>query len=124
MFAAMLEKEGGLERVVLYIDDLDRCPPDVVVKVLEAIHLLLALPVFVVMVAVDPRWLHQAIRLHYAAMLPHDVLTPAHYLEKIFQIPFQLPGMDETGFVRLIRGLSASDVVVACAAGGVGCRRV
>lgn len=112
MFAAMLgEEQDGLERVVLYIDDLDRCPPDVVVKVLEAIHLLVALPVFVVVVAVDPRWLHQAIRLHYAAMLPHDVLTPTHYLEKIFQIPFQLPSMDEAGFVRLVRGLSASDVV-------------
>ena len=37
-FAAILDKEGdgGLERIVLYIDDLDRCPPEVVIKVLEA----------------------------------------------------------------------------------------
>jgi hypothetical protein len=111
LFAAMIDKEpddlGGLERVVLYIDDLDRCPPDVVIKVLEAIHLLVALPVFVVVVAVDPRWLHQAIRHHYKEMLPHDVLTPDHYLEKIFQIPFQLPAMDVGGFGRLMLGLAA-----------------
>ncbi|MFD5244487.1 P-loop NTPase fold protein [Amycolatopsis sp. NPDC058340] len=30
----------SLLRTVLYIDDLDRCPPKVVVQVLEAIHLL------------------------------------------------------------------------------------
>ncbi len=114
-FAAILDKEreteGGLERIVLYVDDLDRCPPSVVIKVLEAVHLLVALPVFVVVVAVDPRWLHQAIRLHYATMLPDNVVTPAHYLEKIFQIPFRLPAMDEAGFGRLVRDLSGIEEV-------------
>jgi hypothetical protein len=109
-FAAILEEErtadGGLERIVLYIDDLDRCPPDVVVKVLEAIHLLVALPVFVVVVGVDARWLRQAITQHYAAMLPDDVMTPADYLEKIFQVPFQLSAMDRTGFGDLVRTLA------------------
>ena len=111
-FAAILDREreadGGLERIVLYIDDLDRCPPDVVVKMLEAIHLLVALPVFVVVVAADSRWLLQAIRQHYADMLPDDVLTPADYVEKIFQIPFQLSGMDEDGFADLVRELAGS----------------
>jgi len=106
-FDTMLSKEGegGLERIVLYIDDLDRCPPDVVIKVLEAVHLLVALPVFVVVVAVDPRWLHQAIRHHYAAMLP----DPVNYLEKIFQIPFQLSTMDEHGFGNLVQALSGQE---------------
>jgi len=45
-----------LQRIVLYVDDLDRCPPTKVVDVLRATHLLLALPLFVVIVAVDPRW--------------------------------------------------------------------
>lgn len=105
-FAAILAKErdagGGLERIVLYIDDLDRCSPAVVVKVLEAIHLLVALPVFVVVVAVDARWLRQAIEQHYAQM---DV-SPANYLEKIFQIPFQLSKMDHDGFTGLVRTLA------------------
>lgn len=35
-------------RIVLYIDDLDRCPPDKVVDVLQACHLLLCFPLFVV----------------------------------------------------------------------------
>lgn len=105
-FAVILDKErdseGGLERIVLYIDDLDRCAPDVVVKVLEAIHLLVALPVFVVVVAVDARWLRQAITQHYESMN----LSPANYLEKIFQVPFQLSAMDRTGFGDLVRTLA------------------
>ena len=44
-----------INRVVLYIDDLDRCPPDKVVEVLQAVHLLLSFPAFVAIVAVDAR---------------------------------------------------------------------
>ena len=52
--------EGGkppapetLNRIILYIDDLDRCDPERVIDVLQAVHLLLAFPLFVVVVAVD-----------------------------------------------------------------------
>src|SRR5262249_7011132 len=51
-----------LERIVLYIDDLDRCPPRRVVEVLTAMQLLLALPLFV---AVDPRWLVRSLEHHH-----------------------------------------------------------
>ncbi len=44
-----------LNRIVLYIDDLDRCPPKRVVEVLQAVHLLLAFELFVVVVGVDAR---------------------------------------------------------------------
>ncbi len=39
-----------IDRIVLYIDDLDRCPEVKVVEVLQAVHLLLAYPLFVVVV--------------------------------------------------------------------------
>ena len=42
-----------LSRIILYIDDLDRCDPERVIDVLQAVHLLLAFPLFVVVVAVD-----------------------------------------------------------------------
>jgi hypothetical protein len=37
----------AIDRIVLYVDDLDRCPPPRVVEVLEAVHLLLAGRLFV-----------------------------------------------------------------------------
>ena len=93
-----------LERIVLYIDDLDRCPPRRVVEVLEAVHLMLALELFVVVVAVDARWLVRSLEYHHhdlfrAANMEADSLskddvagwaTPIDYLDKIFQIPYVL----------------------------------
>jgi hypothetical protein len=119
-----------IDRIVLYIDDLDRCEVDTVVRVLEAIHLLLAFPLFVVVVGVDPRWMHNALTIKYDKFL-HNKKKPApgepkaankndeedeeeegiidhpatsyDYLEKIFQIPFVLKPMDDTGKRKMIQ---------------------
>lgn len=89
-----------VSRIVLYIDDLDRCPADRVVEVLKLVHLLLAFPLFVCVAAVDPRWITRC--LHQApGLLDHadrsDLddefgipATAADYIEKIFQIPLWL----------------------------------
>lgn len=105
-----------LERIILYIDDLDRCNEETVVKVLEAIHLLLAFPLFVVVVGVDPRWMHNALNIQYSKLLSASansngnghpkiggVASSYDYLEKIFQIPFALKPMDPIGRSKLIK---------------------
>ncbi|NVZ67503.1 hypothetical protein HX867_35930, partial [Pseudomonas gingeri] len=61
--------EISFKRIVIYIDDLDRCPPEKVVDVLQAVHLLLTFPIFVVMVAVDVRWVSNALLKHYPGMM-------------------------------------------------------
>lgn len=71
--STLLTKSDGdptlprIDRIVLYIDDLDRRRTDRVIEVLEAVHLLLAFPLFTV-VAVDPRWLRQSLLDHYASV--------------------------------------------------------
>lgn len=112
----------GIDRIILYIDDLDRCPPKRVVQVLEAIHLLLAFDLFVVVVGVDSRWVARSLLEQYPLLAPDDiadaktVLGPNHpiteggaspldYLEKIFQIPFWLHRMSPDACGRLIEGL-------------------
>jgi hypothetical protein len=105
-----------IERIVLYIDDLDRCHPDKVVEVLQAVHLLLAFDLFVVIVAVDPRWLERSLYRAYVPELAERNLngmgaqhlrefSPQNYLEKIFQIPFSLAAMSSDGYVKLINDL-------------------
>ncbi len=88
-----------LERVILYIDDLDRCTPRKVVDVLAAVHLLLALPLFVVVVAVDPRWLRRCLEQYYAELFggTDGGASPLDYLDKIFQVVFALRPMGEEG---------------------------
>jgi ribosomal 50S subunit-associated protein YjgA (DUF615 family) len=98
----------NLQRIVLYIDDLDRCPDKTVVKVLEAVHLLLALPLFAVVVGVDSRWLEGALEREYDNQLGEGgVASASDYLEKIFQLPYWLPRLDtgegkKTSFSRLV----------------------
>ena len=106
--------ELPLERVVLYIDDLDRCAPERVVDVLAAVHLMLALPLFVVIVAVDPRWLRGALRGHQRDLLAADPdlatsADPLDYLDKIFQIPFALRRPDQAAMAAYLRTLLAED---------------
>lgn len=104
-----------IDRIVLYIDDLDRCSPRLV-DVLQAVHLLLALDLFVVVVGVDPRWLLRSLQSQYDELLtrPQDSedetgwqASPQDYLEKIFNIPFVLPEMSSDGYKDLISGLAS-----------------
>ncbi len=109
-----------VDRIVLYIDDLDRCREKTVVEVLQAVNLLLAFPLFVVVVGVDPRWLLHSLEHHSAALGAHsddtsdpelELLwqsTPLNYLEKILQIPYTLRPMSSIGFGRLVDTLSGA----------------
>lgn len=112
-----------LERIILYIDDLDRCTPARVVEVLAAIHLMLALPLFVVIVAVDPRWLLEALRHHYRELISWEPAatatsgtapgdrpsTPLDYLDKIFQIPFTVRSLTPENAAGYLASLLGQD---------------
>ena len=114
-------KDYRIDRIVLYIDDLDRCPPKQVVDVLQAIHLLLAFELFVVVVGVDARWVRHSLRKHYPELLDEDLddqktngkketrwtraATPRDYVEKIFQIPFWIKPMEPGDSEKLFKAL-------------------
>lgn len=116
-----------LDRIILYIDDLDRCDDDKVLEVLEAVHLLMAFPLFIVVVGVDKRCVSNALRyrniLKYTSManvspkeLKEDysieVIEPEEYLEKIFQIPFRLKAAKPDAIKGLIGNLLKNEIEV------------
>lgn len=104
-------KEIIIDRIILYIDDLDRCQPEKVVEVLEAVHLLLAFDLFVVVVGVDPRWLTGSLNLTHQNFKDTKLnITPKQYLEKIFQIPFKVKSMNESNKKALVQQLLAQDI--------------
>jgi len=120
------------DRIVLYVDDLDRCRPDQVVHMLEAVHLLLALDLFVVVVAVDSRWLTRALEVHYRDLLvatdsrESDGLrasTPQNYLEKIFQVTYALGPMKPEHVAEYVASLSSSQSAEATARAASGAAR-
>ena len=85
-------------------------------QVLQAVHLLLSFPIFVVVVAVDARRLAQSLEAEYPGLLGEDEAsdaapgaTPSDYLEKIFQIPFTVAPLDIDVGTRFIDCLLESD---------------
>ena len=108
-------------RIIIYIDDLDRCPAERVTELLEACHVLLGFEGFVVVLAADPRWIGRSLQAHYKPQLGNqpDIdasldlrepdglasISPLHYLEKIIQIPYWLPPLDTKQCVQYITGL-------------------
>jgi KAP-like P-loop domain-containing protein len=102
------------DRIVLFVDDLDRCPTSLVAEVLQAVHLLLAFPLFVVVVGVDARWVVHSLAQHHAELTAEPesdgrvaTSTPIQYLEKIFQIPYRLSSLGRSGYEQLITAMTS-----------------
>jgi hypothetical protein len=87
------DTDGRVERILLHIDDLDRCPPDRVVDVLQTLTLLLSTSLFVVVVAADPRTLRHALERDAAAAthLEGRAAGALEHLDALFQVPYALP---------------------------------
>ncbi len=85
---------GHLRRVVVLVDDLDRCLPDTVVETLETMRLFLSVPKMSFVIAADEDRVADALRDRYdRANGPNgDAEEPARlYLHKIVQTTLRLP---------------------------------
>lgn len=103
------------KRLVMFVDDLDRCLPEKAIEVLEAIKLFVDAPGCVFVLGVDQEVIGRGVECRYArlrrdgeapASLPVD---GARYLEKIIQLPFQLPQAAAGDMRRFVGGLVAAD---------------
>ncbi len=79
------------ERILVIVDDLDRCEPDRTVEMLKAVKLLLDFDRFIVLLGIDARIVGSAVEKHYENLLGKAGATGSQYLDKIIQIPFQIP---------------------------------
>ncbi len=99
-FEKML-KDTRYRKLVILIDDLDRCTPERVIENLEAIKLFLSVSGTAFVIGADPRIVEHAIRLRYAerAVNQRDDDTDRlvkDYLEKVIQIPYRLPRLSSS----------------------------
>ncbi len=94
----------GDPRVVLFIDDLDRCPPDKVVEVLEAAQLLVKTQLFVIVIAIDVRYVTRALENEYRGVLIRSgEPSGLDYIEKIIQIPYRVRSVSKPGVIKFMR---------------------
>ncbi|MCE8003960.1 Qat anti-phage system ATPase QatA [Billgrantia ethanolica] len=93
-FAELLEN-AEIDRLIVLVDDLDRCLPNTAIETLEAIRLFLFVPRAAFVIAADEGMIEYAVRQHFPDL---PVATgPAtyarNYLEKLIQVPFRLPSL-------------------------------
>ncbi|PPF14310.1 MULTISPECIES: P-loop NTPase fold protein [unclassified Rathayibacter] len=87
---------GQSKRYVVFIDELDRCSPDDVVKTLEGLRTFLGDKRCVFVVAFDREAVAETISKHLRHEVPHGPAAPYYgtsgeYLDKIFQFQLSLP---------------------------------
>lgn len=79
----------GLGRpLVLFIDNLDRCLPDVAIGTLEAIRLFLFIEGTAFVIAADEDMVRHSVAKHFRDPNARHVND---YLDKVIQVPFQVP---------------------------------
>jgi hypothetical protein len=96
-----------LDRIVVLVDDLDRCLPDTVVETLEAIRLFLSAKGMSFIIAADEDRVAEAIQQRFNTPAPNDGdEDPAKlYLHKIVQTTIPLPALsrfDTEAFLFLL----------------------
>ena len=96
-FAELLKDSAfdSLHRIVVVVDDLDRCLAGTVIDTLEAIKLFLAVPKMAFVIAADEESVASAIASTYGAS-PGGARLARQYLEKIVQIPVRVPTLGLT----------------------------
>lgn len=115
-FEELLGSDGlkHISRVVVLVDDLDRCLPDTVVETLEAIRLFLSAKGMSFVIAADEDRVADAIQQRLKAPPPADPETesPAKlYLHKIVQTTIPLPGLSRFDTHAYLFLLLAHDAV-------------
>lgn len=123
-----LDRWSRPRRLVVFVDDLDRCSHARIGQTLDAIRLVMDVPDVVVVLGIDPRIAFQAMALQY-----EDFADPRRskeeiardYLGKIIQVPIRLrrPSEDELdGFVdkRLFAGVRSPRTATSADGGGDG----
>jgi len=94
-YKEMLALIPKVQRVVVLVDDLDRCLPDAVTATLEAIKLFLSTEKMVFVLAADQDMVRDAISVSLDGARRGDIFAK-RYLEKIVQLPISLPRLSAT----------------------------
>ena len=82
------------KRLVVFVDNLDRCLPENAIKSLEAMRLFLSMDKTAFIVAADVDIIRHAVSTHFKGASPRHVID---YLDKLIQFPVAVPklGMRE-----------------------------
>ena len=112
-FKEMLD-EANINKLIVLIDDLDRCLPDRIIDNLEAIKLFLNVDNTAFVIGADQRIVRDAIRHRYKDLIERDEAAEnkrvvVDYLEKLIQVPYNLPKLSDSEVETYITLLFCED---------------
>jgi hypothetical protein len=127
IFTELFAKKARDNRVCVFVDDLDRCMPDVALELLEAIKIFLGQVPCVFIVAADESLIGQGLKLRYRDLLETggDGSVQAYfdqkgkeYFEKIIQLRIRVPERTPRQVHTYIsaqfpRWMPATDIILA-----------
>ena len=95
----MLE-DAAIKKLVVLIDDLDRCLPDVAIDTLEAVRLFMFSEKTAFVIAADESMIRYAVKKHFPDAINENKINAGDnfankYLEKLIQVPFRIPALGE-----------------------------
>ncbi len=102
-FTELVEKYTGDKRLIILIDDLDRCTPESAIATLEAIKLFLSVPNCIFVIAVENNIVQEGIKHKYGTSVS---FSGRDYLEKIIQLPFSIPKPNDDAMRQFLDFLS------------------
>ncbi|EGG90606.1 hypothetical protein HMPREF0491_00477 [Lachnospiraceae oral taxon 107 str. F0167] len=92
-FASLLE-ESKISRLVVFIDELDRCRPDTILDTLEAIKLFLFEGKVAFVIGADERHISYAVKSKFKDIEGIQIDIGKEYLEKLIQYPIRIPQLN------------------------------
>ncbi len=87
-------------RLIIFVDDLDRCTPQRALELLESIKTFFDIEGIIYVVGIDPTSINSIIATKYGEKSKIDGLN---YLQKIVQLTFPIPVWNEEGVSNTIR---------------------
>lgn len=105
--------ESKYDKVIVLIDDLDRCLPNVIIETLEAVKLFMFEESTAFVIATDELMVEYAVKKYfpiYESGITGNEFA-RQYLEKLIQIPFRIPILGESESKNYILLLLISSVL-------------
>ncbi len=94
-------KENPSTRVVVFIDDLDRCSPKKALEVFESVKVFLDIDGFIFIMGLSHETIAKLIEAEYKT----TEIIGEEYIRKIIQIPFLLPNWNQSDTTDIISNL-------------------
>lgn len=89
-----LLKDSKITKLVVFIDELDRCSPDTIIETLEAMRLFVFTGNTAFIIGADERHISYSVERRFAEIKGNQISIGKEYLEKLIQYPIRIPRLN------------------------------